>query len=113
MDFCPNCGAMLYPKSVEVGGQVMLYLSCKKCGYASDAEYSKLDCKEFSHGIKQMVTVIDPEAEVSTESTIPIECPRCGNNLGYVWQVQTRSADESSTQFIRCTRCAYTYRETT
>ena len=42
-----------------------------------------------------------------------IECPKCGNNVAYVWQVQTRSADESSTQFLRCTKCSHTVREYT
>jgi len=40
-----------------------------------------------------------------------MECPKCGNNQVYVWQVQTRGADESSTQFFRCTKCGYTFRE--
>jgi hypothetical protein len=38
---------------------------------------------------------------------------RCGNNIAYAWQVQTRGADETSTQFLRFTSCNYTFREST
>jgi DNA-directed RNA polymerase subunit M/transcription elongation factor TFIIS len=30
-----------------------------------------------------------------------------------VWIVQTRGSDESSTQFMRCVKCGYTFREYT
>jgi DNA-directed RNA polymerase subunit M len=93
----------------------MVVLHCKKCGYNS-REVSgdgKMELKTFHHSPKQMVAVIDKEKDLSTETTIQIECPKCGSKTGYVWQVQTRGADESSTQFIRCTNCGYTYRENT
>jgi len=60
-----------------------------------------------------MVAVIDKEKDLSTEPTIAMECPKCGNSIAYVWQVQTRGADESSTQFLRCTNCGYAYRKNT
>jgi DNA-directed RNA polymerase subunit M len=113
MDFCPNCGSILIPKIVEAGSQVIVLLQCKKCGYKNKGpkQNRKFELKTIQHSPKQMVAVIDRNVDISTETTIPIECPSCSNNLGYVWQVQTRGADESSTQFIRCTKCGYTYRE--
>ena len=90
----------------------MLLLVCKKCGY-NNKEPNKVEVKTIHHSPKQMVTVIDKEKKLNVEPTIQIECPKCANNTAYVWQVQTRGADESSTQFIRCTNCGYTFRETT
>jgi DNA-directed RNA polymerase subunit M len=115
MDFCPNCGSILITKTVETGSQAVVVLHCRKCGYNSKemCANGKMELKKIHHTPKQMVAVIDKDEDLSTETTIPIECPKCGNNMGYVWQVQTRGADESSTQFIRCTRCGYTYREYT
>jgi DNA-directed RNA polymerase subunit M len=91
----------------------MLVLACKKCGYTNrDVNgASKVDLKTIQHNPKQMVAVIGKDKELSTQPTIRIECPKCGNNTSYVWQVQTRGADESSTQFMRCTNCGYTFRE--
>ncbi|MGA3289451.1 MAG: hypothetical protein ABSD42_04340 [Candidatus Bathyarchaeia archaeon] len=45
--------------------------------------------------------------------TLHVDCPRCGSNTANVWQVQTRGSDESSTQFFRCLRCGFTFREYT
>jgi DNA-directed RNA polymerase subunit M len=114
MDFCPQCGSRLIPKTVETNTQTALILVCKKCGYKNrDVKDNKLEVKTIEHTPKQMVAVIDKKEEISTEPTLQIECPNCGNNVAYVWQVQTRGADESSTQFMRCTRCNHTFRETT
>jgi len=59
----------------------------------------------------QIVVISKKEQNLQTLPTATIECPKCGNNQAYVWQVQTRGADESSTQFFRCTKCGYTFRE--
>ena len=45
-----------------------------------------------------------------TMPTIEIECEKCGNNEAVWWMLQTRSADEPTTQFYRCTKCEYTWR---
>jgi transcription factor S len=114
MDFCPNCGSILTPKTDESSAHELIILSCKKCGYSSKPPANdKLDLKTIPHSPKQMIAVIDKKEDLSVEPTIPIECPNCGNNTAYVWQVQTRGADESSTEFMRCTRCGYTFREST
>ena len=42
--------------------------------------------------------------------TIKIECEKCGNDEAVWWMLQTRSADEPTTQFYRCTKCRYTWR---
>jgi DNA-directed RNA polymerase subunit M len=113
MDFCKECGSRLEQKKVKSGKQ-MLVLACSKCGEKTNKpNETKISSKIISHDPKQMVSVIDKEKQLSTLPTIRFACLRCGNNNAYAWQVQTRGADESSTQFLRCTNCGYTFRECT
>jgi len=115
MEFCPKCGSRLEPKKGKAGKEASLMLVCPKCGYRKHESGKKVEpkvAKVIQHNPQQLVAVIGKEEQkLRTLPTVRIECPKCGNNLAYVWQVQTRGADESSTQFLRCTKCAYTFRE--
>jgi DNA-directed RNA polymerase subunit M len=115
MDFCLKCGSRLIPKKVKSGNQAMVVLACDKCGQKTKetTENLKIKSKAIAHSPKQLVSVIDKENQLSTLPTIQVMCTMCGNNSAYAWQVQTRGADESSTQFLRCTSCNYTFRENT
>jgi DNA-directed RNA polymerase subunit M len=111
MDFCPKCESRLTPRKVKSGNQVLFVLACNKC---------KLKTKEIEQNMKikgkkiqQLISVIDKENQLTILPTIQVTCTICGNKSAYAWQVQTRGADESSTQFLRCTRCNYTFREYT
>jgi len=113
MEFCPKCGSRLVPKKSEK----IVSMCCAKCEYVKQESESKTDtkgsCKVIKHTLQQQVTVIGKEDEVNTMPTMRMECPKCGNMLVYVWQVQTRGGDEASTQFFRCTKCSHTFREYT
>jgi DNA-directed RNA polymerase subunit M len=115
MEFCSKCGAILSPKKIKSGDQPMLVFVCNKCGQKikDTNEDVKIRGKTIEHSPKQLVSVIDKENQLSTLPTIRITCIKCGNKSAYAWQVQTRGADESSTQFLRCTNCGYTFRECT
>jgi DNA-directed RNA polymerase subunit M len=97
------------------GKEASVSLVCPKCGYrkhSSSKEVESKLAKVITHKPQQLVAVIGKEEQkLRTLPTVRVECPKCGNNLAYVWQVQTRGADESSTQFLRCTKCSYTFRE--
>jgi DNA-directed RNA polymerase subunit M/transcription elongation factor TFIIS len=82
MDFCPNCGSRLFPKTISSGDQALLILVCRKCGYKNKEANgtSKLEFRAIKHSPKQMVAVIDKEKQLNVEPTIRMECPRCGNN---------------------------------
>jgi DNA-directed RNA polymerase subunit M len=115
MEFCPKCGSRLTPKKEKTGKETSIVLACSKCGYRKHASGKKVEpkvAKVIEHKPQQLVAVIGKEEQkLRTLPTVRIECPKCGNNLAYVWQVQTRGADESSTQFLRCTKCNHTFRE--
>jgi len=115
MEFCPKCGSRLTPKKEKIGKETSIVLACPKCGYRKHASGKKVEpkvAKVIEHKPQQLVAVIGKEEQkLRTLPTVRIECPKCGNNLAYVWQVQTRGADESSTQFLRCTKCNHTFRE--
>ncbi|MBE0519740.1 transcription factor S [Candidatus Bathyarchaeota archaeon] len=115
MEFCPKCESRLVPKKEKTVKKISLILVCLKCGYKKQALSNKVAPKVAKiiqpHPQKLVAVIGREEQKLRTLPTIKIECPRCGNNLAYVWQVQTRGADESSTQFFRCTKCGYTFRE--
>ena len=93
----------------------MLVLACNKCGEKTKESTENINIKGkiIEHSPKQLVSVIGKENQLSVLPTIQVTCPRCENKNAYAWQVQTRGADESSTQFLRCTSCDYTFRENT
>jgi len=115
MEFCPKCKSRLGPKKEKSGEKAFIVFVCPKCGYKRRVESGKVApkvAKVIHPNPQKLVAVIGREEQkLRTLPTIKIECPRCGHNLAYVWQVQTRGADESSTQFFRCTKCGYTFRE--
>ncbi|MFB3888227.1 MAG: transcription factor S [Candidatus Bathyarchaeia archaeon] len=115
MEFCPTCGCRLGPKKTEANGEPVLVLACSKCGYVKENTGERVDAKlarVILHSKKESVTVIPKMDEsVNPMPTLNMECPKCGNRLCYVWQVQTRGGDEASTQFFRCTKCNHTFRE--
>ena len=115
MEFCAECGSRLKPVKANSGKQTMIMLACTKCGNKKpDLEKTTLNAKTIEHSPKQLVAIIGrEEQELTTMPTLRIDCPRCGNNTANVWQVQTRGSDESSTQFFRCIRCGFTFRENT
>ena len=114
MNFCEECGSRLELKKVKSGDQVLLVLACNKCGQKTKGyNEAKINEKIIIHDPRQTVSVIDNEDQLSILPTIQVTCPRCANSTAYAWQVQTRGTDESSTQFLRCTICGYTFREST
>ena len=114
MDFCPDCGTRLISKHEKDGTKGKLQIVCKKCGYKKQGKRRAADvAKKIKRSRKESIAVIGKEHQVRTMPTNQIACPKCGNNLAYVWQVQTRGGDEGSTLFYRCTKCNHTFREYT
>jgi len=100
MKFCPNCEVRL--KKTDNG------LCCTKCDYTEgDATTTKQvkeekDVSEFN--------VLEKSDDQETLPTIKIYCEKCGHDQAVWWMLQTRSADEPTTQFYRCIKCNFTWR---
>jgi len=96
------------------GNKTVLVMICTKCGCKKTGGQSAgAAAKMIRRPSKESITVIGKEHQVRTLPTARKACPKCGNNLAYIWQVQTRGGDEGSTQFYRCTKCEFTFREYT
>lgn len=115
MEFCPKCDSRLVLEKKKSRKKTSVSFVCPKCGYKKQGVGTEAEpkiAKVIPPDPQKLVAVISrKEQKLRTLPTVRIECPRCTNNLAYVWQVQTRGADESSTQFFRCTKCEYTFRE--
>ena len=110
MKFCPKCETRMRSKFEE--GVVI----CPKCGLSVDRqeneplnEEKKLMSSQKSM-LESSLKVMDAENDPYTLPTTNIECSHCGNNTAFWWMLQTRSADEATTQFYRCTKCNHTWR---
>ena len=101
MKFCPNCEVKL--KKSDSG------LLCPKCGYSEEQE-NKQTKKVVEEETQSEFNVFTESDKDETLPTIKIECEKCGNDEAVWWMLQTRSADEPTTQFYRCTKCRYTWR---
>lgn len=113
MEFCPKCGTRLKPIKKKSKKTAAIMLACPKCKYEKPVSGEiPAPAKILETANKEGIAIIGKEEQkLRTLPTVKIECPKCGNNVAYVWQVQTRGSDESSTQFFRCTKCNYTFRE--
>ena len=100
MKFCPNCEVKL--KKGDSG------LQCTKCSYI-EGEEIKQTKKIIQESESQFNVLAENEGEEALP-TIKIECEKCGNDEAVWWMLQTRSADEPTTQFYRCSKCRYTWR---
>ncbi|MBI1663805.1 MAG: transcription factor S [Nitrosopumilus sp.] len=102
MKFCPKCEVKL--KKGTSG------LQCSKCGYAEGQEEKQT--KKITKNEEHEESILAFEGNEGEEShpTIKIECEKCGHDEAIWWMLQTRSADEPTTQFYRCTKCKNTWR---
>ena len=107
MEFCPKCGSLMIP----VKKKKNIYMHCKKCGYEKKKILKSMKISEKKE-IASKVVVITKQK--NKETSLPLTdkiCPKCNNSKAYWWLQQTRSMDEPPTQFYRCSKCGYTWRE--
>jgi DNA-directed RNA polymerase subunit M len=82
--------------------------ACQKCGY-SEGE-SKQEVKKTTQESQSELTIFDEGDGKESLPAIKIDCEKCGHTEAVWWMLQTRSADEPTTQFYRCTKCKHTWR---
>ncbi len=83
---------------------------CPKCG-AEQPMTEGIKIERETKGDDKIVVIGKKEQNLRTTPQVKAECLKCGNDKAYWWMVQTRGIDESSTQFYRCTKCGYTWRD--
>lgn len=81
-------------------------LICPSCGSRTKTDKMLIKEKIERKKVKKYAKEI-PDTMPKTN----VECSKCGNKEAYWWTEQTRAADEPETQFFRCTKCRYTWRE--
>lgn len=108
--FCPRCESRMKQKTEEST------VKCPRCGYSEmnqisvqENEILRSEQLGSTNVSKSSLKVLDSDAP-SAMPTTTIQCTKCGNMTAYWWMLQTRSADEATTQFYRCTECDYTWR---
>ncbi|MDO5849627.1 MAG: transcription factor S [Methanobacteriaceae archaeon] len=101
MKFCPNCKSMVFPKRGK--------LKCR-CGWEEEINEKDIEAEYKFEGKDLRTNEVIITDNNKTLPTTEITCYKCGGTKGYWWQVQTRSADEAPTFFIRCAKCGNTWR---
>ena len=113
MEFCPKCGTRLGSSCEKKAKKTVFSLLCPKCGFKKETgDKPFVAPKAIERSPQESIAIIGKaEQKLRTLPTVRMECPKCGNNTAYAWQIQTRGTDASSTQFFRCTKCKFTFRE--
>ena len=109
MDFCPKCGSLLRPQRKK--GKI--FLVCPRCGYKKTIQKTSQvyrTVRRIEHKPTEKTIVIEKEEKILAPKVKAI-CPRCGYKEAYVYEQQTRSADEPATRFFICVKCGYRWRE--
>ena len=101
VEFCPKCGRKMEYRVQERE----IIAECPRCKYVKKA--SDNPTYERYRPVEKVVIV---EEDFTPMPTTNVECPKCGFREAYTWTVQTRSGDESETQFFKCKKCNYTWR---
>ncbi len=101
MKFCPKCEVKLKKEGAD--------LQCPKCGYVEGEVLTQQKKVIQKESIEALNVFAENEGE-QTLPTIKIDCENCGNDEAVWWMLQTRSADEPTTQFYRCIKCRHTWR---
>ena len=97
---CERCGNTWQPRVEQP-------IKCPKCGHS---EKGSKATKQVRVEGSTTINVLDENEKKESLPVIKIECTKCGNNEAVWWMLQTRSADEPTTQFYRCIKCSYTWR---
>lgn len=103
MKFCPNCEVRL--KKSDSG------LKCPKCDYVEGSVTVQPKKTVQEDESVSELNVLDENEGSESLPTIKIDCEKCGHDEAVWWMLQTRSADEPTTQFYRCSKCSYTWRD--
>ena len=100
MKFCPKCKTRL--RHMEG------VLICPKCEYREDGS---APAPKPTTQVMSEFNVLSEDDQKEILPTTTINCPKCSHDKAAWWMLQTRSADEPTTQFYRCVMCEHTWRD--
>jgi len=103
--FCDKCGKML---QLDTEKKVLV---CLLCGAEEPNETDELVITKNVAEQDKIVVLGKKEKNLHVMPQTKVKCPKCDNITAFWWMVQTRSIDESATQFFRCTKCNHTWRD--
>lgn len=101
MKFCPRCQSRM---TKNISG-----FTCLKCHYAEGAT-ARYEASSTESEDPLFNVLDDPEGDAALPA-VKIDCEKCGYGEAVWWMMQTRSADEPTTQFYRCIKCKHTWRD--
>ena len=82
-------------------------LVCAKCNTTSISGGPTVSSKSKD----RETVIVDMKDKVDLLPIADYICEKCGHGKAYYYMRQTRSADEATTRFLECTKCAYKWRE--
>ena len=101
--FCPKC------KKLMKMDPTTKTLKCQRCADLDAQKVPDIPLKVDACQAKELY-VSDPANTYIGEKTTDFYCENCGNKEAYVYQRQTRRADEPPTEFKTCTKCSKVYK---
>ncbi len=113
LEFCDECGSLMYPSKDKNGKTIFICRSCGKKKEVDEKEDKNSESYRIGSKIEHSETDFTPiiEEDINVLGVINVICEKCGNNEAQYWHIQTRSGDEAMTTFYRCTKCKHTWRE--
>ena len=102
----------MVPLKKKQATTVMLIYACPKCG--KEEKYTRTNSPNVTDRNRftdNLILLGKKEQQLRTVPTFDIVCPKCSNKKAYGWTVQLGPLEQSSTQFYRCTKCNYTFRD--
>ena len=108
MQFCPTCGNILLIDGSKQHSHVNR-LFCRTCPY--HIQVNKMIKRRISFAKDTVDDVIFEKGGEDTQATTEARCERCGHKKAFFKQMQTRSADEPPTEFYKCVKCGFQWKE--
>uniref|UniRef100_A0A7S2XA16 DNA-directed RNA polymerase subunit n=2 Tax=Lotharella TaxID=74819 RepID=A0A7S2XA16_9EUKA len=105
MKFCPTCANCLLVEQTGAGNRWF----CQTCPYVADIKTTiKIPTYMKKKEVDDVLGGADAWKNADKCQTL---CPKCKFKQAYYTQLQTRSADEPMTTFLRCADCHFQWKE--
>ncbi|KJE96466.1 hypothetical protein CAOG_06789 [Capsaspora owczarzaki ATCC 30864] len=107
--FCPTCSNLLVAGTYQDSRENVMF-RCATCPYVYQVQSMIGNMREMNK--KEVDDVMGRESDWDNVDQTDANCPKCGHTKAYYRQVQTRSADEPMTIFLRCSNmeCKHNWR---